>query len=180
MSDTSCDAKRVLCQIVQAAGGRLAGTVRLYKAFYFAHLYYWQRNDAPLTDHPIVRMPLGPGVHDGRRLLMELVADGALRASSQPVGPYAETVYEAARPFEVDPNDLGYQAVLEAVSLVEGRTASDLSELTHQYSRSWRLTADGDELPLYLDTLDDQQYDDLETRVNEARTLVESAFAAQR
>src|SRR5262245_40446624 len=32
------DAKEVICQIIAAAGGRLEGKLRLYKAFYYAHL----------------------------------------------------------------------------------------------------------------------------------------------
>ena len=177
MDDTSEQAKKVLTEIVHAAGGRLSGTVRLYKAFYFAHLYYWRRKNALLTMHPIVRMPHGPGVHNGERLLQELVEEGELRVTAEPIGPYEQTVYEAARPFEVQPDDPCYQAIREAVDFVEGRTAAELSELTHEYSRSWRAAADGEELSIYLDVLDDREYETLRSRLERAQTLVDAAFA---
>ena len=56
-------AKQVICAIVEAAGGKLEGQVRLYKAFYYAHLYCWENAaEGVLTDYPIVRMPNGPGI----------------------------------------------------------------------------------------------------------------------
>ena len=57
MTDSREQAKDVLCQILVAAGGELKKKVALYKAFYFAHLYYWQTGEGTLTDYPIVHMP---------------------------------------------------------------------------------------------------------------------------
>ena len=50
-------AQQVLLELIQDAGGVWEGKKRLYKAFYFAHLYYAEERPGLLTDWPIVRMP---------------------------------------------------------------------------------------------------------------------------
>ncbi len=58
-------AKTLICDIIAAAGGKLVGKVRLHTAFYYAHLYYWQRGTGVLTSYPVVRLPFGPAIDDG-------------------------------------------------------------------------------------------------------------------
>ena len=53
--------------IRQSAGDRIEGKTRLFKAFYFAHLFYARSAVDYLTDWPIVRMPQGPGIDPVRR-----------------------------------------------------------------------------------------------------------------
>ena len=69
-------AKLLLCAIIQAAGGYFNGKTRLYKAFYFAHLFYFRDFKGVLSDHPVVRMPKGPAVDDGTSILAELQSGG--------------------------------------------------------------------------------------------------------
>jgi hypothetical protein len=169
-------AKEVLCQIVAAAGGRLEGKLRLYKAFYYAHLFYWLRGQGVLTQHAIVRMPLGPGVHEGKSILEALQEEGRMRISSRAVGPYQESVYELAGPFEINPDDARYRAVEEAVEWVRNKTAVELSEETHVYSRSWREAKDGEVLDIYADLLDDEECAQVRDEVAHAEALVHATF----
>ena len=67
-------AKKVIVEIIRQAGGELTATARLYKAFYFAHLYYAETAPGYLSDWPIVKMPTGPGIHSCGGLVLELVS----------------------------------------------------------------------------------------------------------
>ena len=42
MDATRQQAKDVICTIIAAGGGELHKKVALFKAFYYAHLFYWQ------------------------------------------------------------------------------------------------------------------------------------------
>lgn len=170
------DARDVICKIVAAAGGRLEGRLRLYKAFYYAHLFYWQRGHGVLTQHPIVRMPLGPGIDQGAAIIQALQESGVLKVTTRPLGPYREHVYELDKPFEINPADLRYQAIEEAVEWVRNKSAVELSEETHVYSRSWRQAKDGDVLDIYADLLEDDEWIQVHQNVAQAEALVNAAF----
>lgn len=169
-------AKQLICEIIAAAGGKLVGKVRLHKAFYYAHLYYWQRGPGILTSYPLVRLPFGPAIDDGPGLIAELVREGKLRVGSQPNGPYKETVFELAQPFQIDPNGPRYQAIEEAVEQVKSKTAVELSEETHLYSRSWQEGQNGQELDIYADLLDDVEFQQLVQDGQRSRELVYGVF----
>lgn len=176
MSPERESAKEVICLIIAAAGGRLEGKLRLFKAFYYAHLFFWKKGNGVLTQHPVVRMPFGPGIHDASVLLGSLVAERKIRISSRPVGPYSEQVYELASPVQIDPTNLRYQAIEEAVEGVRNKSAAELSEETHIYSRSWREAQEGDVLDIYRDLLEDDEYAQLKQQVADAETAVNAVF----
>ena len=141
-------AKQLICEIIAAAGGRLVGKVRLHKAFYYAHLYYWQSGAGVLTSYPVVRLPFGPAIDDGPHLIAELMREGRLRVGQQPNGPFKEAVFELAQPFQIDPNSTRYRAIEEAVDLVKSKSAGELSEESHVFSRSWQAGQLGQELDI--------------------------------
>jgi hypothetical protein len=172
-------AKQVICEIVATAGGKLVGKVRLHKAFYYAHLYYWQQGTGVLTSYPVVRLPFGPAIDDGPGVVAELVREGKLRVSQQPNGPYKETVFELAQPFQIDPNGPRFQAIEDAVELVKSKTAVELSEETHLYSRSWQASENGQELDIYTDLLDDMEYQQIQDDGQQSRELVYGVFQPQ-
>ena len=94
-------AKAVLAAILLSAGGELAGKTRLYKAFYHAHLWYFQNHPGTLTDWPFFRGPHGPALDDGDSLLAEMVADGIIARSSRPAGGYDEQVFKLLTPGDI-------------------------------------------------------------------------------
>lgn len=174
------DAKRVVVEIVRAAGRRMNGRVRLFKAFYAAHLFYWEKGLGTLTDHPIVHMPNGPGIDNGDAIIAELEEEGRLSVTERMVGPYKEDVFSLT-PTSVrsvstlDSNQAA--AIRDAVAWVKGKTASQLSAETHALSRSWNATCDGAEMNVYLDALSEAEFERIRKNVNRAEERVRAAFA---
>lgn len=170
-------AKRVIAEIIRAASGKWSGKTRLYKAFYFAHLFYANREPDYLTDWPIVRMPNGPGIDHGEALLNELVATGVLDRQPCPVGPYNSVEYrlqstalpgDALTPEAID-------AIKDAVDFVQNLSAVDLSEMTHEYSRSWNSSTDGQELNIYVDLIPEDEYTQRRSSLETIRQEMEAA-----
>ena len=153
-------AKRVISQIVKEAGGEFVGKTRLFKAFYIAHLLYAEREAGYLTTWPIVRMPHGPGIDAGDELLRELQLRGVLQCDQVPEGPWSTNRYvlrERALPGE-KLSTAEKRAVRDAVRFVQSKTAAELSELTHEHSRSWIAARDGQPLNIYIDMIPDEEF----------------------
>lgn len=151
-------AKHLVTEIVRVAGGTLRNKVHLYKAFYYAHLYYAQNSLTYLSDWPIVRMPNGPGIDRGDELIAELIAEGILQSRTVSVGPHRAHEYSLVSKQMPDLSLVAIDAIRAAWDFVKGRTANELSEITHEHSRSWRQAKDGEELNLYLDLQTDEEY----------------------
>lgn len=171
-------AKLIVAEIVrQSAGDELVGSVRLYKAFYFAHLYYALENAGYLSDWPIVKMPMGPGIGDFDRLTETLVKDGALEIDSERVGPFKAVKYRAVdgnfEPLERE----AVEAVRKAVEFVADKSGAQLSDITHEFSRSWREAEQGDELSIYMDLLSDEDYDAAKARASSLETEISAAWS---
>jgi hypothetical protein len=163
------EAKDAICDLIAAAGGVFHGKVRLHKAFYFAHLFYWRDEAGVLTSHPVVRLPQGPFIDDGEHLIQELRRDGILTVGSAPVGPYQETVYRLTAERIVDTETPRWRAIRQAVDFVANRSAIELSELTHEHSLSWQQTENGKEMDIYLDVLDEDQLSAIREQIAEVR-----------
>ncbi len=170
------DAIGVLKTIIEASGGEFQGKVRLYKAFYFAHLFYWRDFQDILTDYPIVKMPHGPGIDNGDELIDKMIGQGDVSVSFQLNGPYKEATYKLTSRFEIDPNEVRYQAIEKAVKFIEGKSARELSEITHENSKSWLMVNDGEEMNIYLDVLDDEEFSLIQNNLAEAKKRMAEVF----
>ena len=161
--------------IVREAGGSFNGKTRLYKAFYVAHLFHFRDNGAVLSDYPIIRMPRGPAVDSGDRLLAELCTEGVLRAGTRPNGPYTEEVFTVAGesgtllPAEI-------QSIRRAVDWIGERSARELSEWTHEFSNTWVDTPDGCRMNIYADLLGETEYADMKRRHIQVGEMVHAVF----
>lgn len=154
-------AARVILEIIrQSAGDAIEGKTRLFKAFYFAHLFYAIENSSCLTEWPIVRMPHGPGIDRFDDLLENLKSNGLVEAVECHVGPYTSTKFQATKTglLEESMPDTAAHSVTRAIEFVAHKTGAQLSDITHEFSNSWNDAEDGDELPIYLDLLDDHDY----------------------
>ena len=171
-------AHEVILDILRNADGEWTGKSRLDKAFYFAHLYFANERPGLLTDWPIARLPQGPAIGNSHELLQELVRDGFLTIEQVHEGPYPEYRYrltdkgrEAPRP----PED-ARSAIKEATLFCQPRSAAELSQLTHERSRSWIEGKDGDILDIYLDTIPEEEFQKREKEIARLDEQLEKAL----
>lgn len=169
-------AQEVLLDIVALKGGRFEGKQLLYKAFYLAHLYFYARYEGVLTDYPIVRMPMGPGIDRGDDLLADLTERELLGRSFERVGPYPAEVYTLLAPRAVDMADPRQDAIRSALEFIGDKTAAQVSEEIHEYSRTWKETASGSEQSIYLDLLSDDEMEQVRASGQAAHDAVVSVF----
>ena len=85
--------KRVILEILRKTDGEFDGKTRLYKACYFAHLYFFESHHGILTDGEFARMPQGPGIDQGDFLLEALCVEGLIECEVFHKGPYPEYRY---------------------------------------------------------------------------------------
>jgi hypothetical protein len=161
--------KRVIAAIIRQAGGNFTGKTRLHKAFYIAHLLYAEQEPGYLTTWPIVRMPHGPGIDCGDELIAELELSGVLERKRVPEGPRTTTRYELTDRQPVAGEKLSaaeLRAIRQAVAFVRRKTATELSELTHEHSRSWIEARDGQPLDIYIDMIPDEEFQQRERDID--------------
>ncbi len=175
IASTRDEAKNAILDLIAAAGGVFHGKVRLHKAFYFAHLFYWRDGTGVLTAHPIVRAPQGPFIDDAERLLDELQRDGFLAMSTAPVGPFEETVYHLSQPRTIARDTPRGRAIFQAVDFVVNRSAAELSDLTHEHSITWQTTENGREMDIYLDLVPSDDLARMRSQIAELRAREEMA-----
>lgn len=160
-------AQQVILHILHVAyeQKRELNKTQLFKAFYAAHLNYAKVSPRVLSNWPIVRMPNGPGIDDFDALMSGI--GSKIMSRTEATGPYMATLYTLANRMEPTLDDIEMTAVNDATDWVLGRSAAELSELTHERSRSWQQGKDGDELDIYIDIESDQEYEARERRKRE-------------
>ena len=123
-------------------------------------------------------MPNGPGIDCGDRLLAEMIQDSLLARETQQVGPYTEDVFtipsESERPISLDKDEL--EAIKSAVKWVKDKTASKLTEITHEHSKGWNMGEDGDIIDPYIDGLSDEEFNSIKQHQKDASNLIDSVF----
>ncbi|MEM9352553.1 MAG: hypothetical protein AAGA92_06035 [Planctomycetota bacterium] len=153
-------AKRIIIEIIRQAGGTFQYKTNLYKAFYHAHLEYAKENPGYLSAWPIVRMPRGPGIDNFDALLGELLITGKVHLASLPCGEGRQgcmfELTSLANSSEAM-SDEEVSAIRYGVSRVDGKSAAQASHESHEESRSWRETPNGQELDIYCDLLSDEE-----------------------
>ena len=152
-------AKRILCALLQHNGGAFKGQTLLYKAFYWAHLYYWKEFPGVLTTYPFARMPYGPGIHGGEDLLFEMQRDNLIRIEDRnPTDPYGARSFRLTMDFSVNLTPKERRAVEYGLKKVRGRRAFQASREAHGWSRSWKRSRDGQVINIYEDLLTERQF----------------------
>jgi len=172
-------AQDVLLEILRNADGEWTGKTKLFKTFYFAHLYYANEKPGLLTSWSIIRMPQGPGIDKSDELFDSLVRDGALTIERIHDGPYPEHRYRLTvkgRDAERPPED-ARAAIKEATLFCLPRTAEELSLITHERSRSWIEGKDGDILNIYIDTIPDEEYQRRQTVIEQLSAVLGGSSA---
>jgi hypothetical protein len=146
-------AKRIVCALIQEAGNTFNGKTRLYKAFYWAHLHYWQHHDGVLTAYPIARMPYGPGIDRGEDLLFEMQCQHLIRIESSGDPDFPEQVFRLVADFPINLTDDERESVRHGLAKVESRSGKQASADAHQQSRNWQRLPNGKIMNIYEDLL---------------------------
>lgn len=168
-------AKRIILEILRHAGE--LGKTKLFKAFWLSHLYYCKAANGYLSDWPIVRMPNGPGIDRAEMLLSEMVRGEFLSLTHLPKGPFTEINCRlSGKPIEGDLGPSAAEAIRKAVADVKTCTAEEISELSHELSRSWKNTPNGSELDIYSDLIPDDVYDERRQELMVMKKTYESLF----
>lgn len=174
-------AQNVILEILRNTDGEWSGKTKLFKAFYLAHLYYATDRPGMLTDWPIARMPEGPGIDQSKKLFDELLDQGLLTIEQIHEGPYPEHRYRLTDAGKTAPRPpAAAQAAIEkAATFCHCKTRAELSELTHELSRSWKEGKDGDLLNIYIDTMSDEEYEACRNNVEQMSCLLPEIFEGQ-
>lgn len=171
-------AKQVILQILKQVPGNTLGKTRLFKAFWLAHLFYAKNFPGYLSAWKIVRLPHGPGIDRGTELILELKKSGKIEISHEPKGPYTETVctlVDQARTPDL-PAD-AVKAIKDACdSVTSTETALQISDWSHEFSRSWNITPNGKELDIYGDLIPDDVYEERRLRLEELNEVYDNLF----
>jgi hypothetical protein len=168
------EAKRLILKILAISGGRLEAMSRLNKAFYAAHLFYWQQHGKLLSDYPVVKLPNGPGIDDFEKLVAELEAEEKLTIEKGTKGPYPQTTLVLKAAVEIAPQEPEYEAIRKAVRWVKGHTTAQLSDITHDRPSYQAQPRVGYEQAIYLDAISEEDYES----IRGACARVDDAFRA--
>ncbi len=163
-------AKQIIVEVIRQAGGTFDNKTNLFKAFYYAHLLFAESQPGYLSSWPIVRMPRGPGIHRFDILLGELMAEGKVETKQISKGSYSGFRFQVSGKAET--HDLltaaAIESIADAVKRVEGRSAEQVSHDSHETSRAWRNSKDGDELNIYVDLIPDEEYQARKARMQQS------------
>lgn len=174
-------AKRIIVEIIRQAGGQITRKTALFKAFYFAHLFYAESEPGYLSDWPIVRMPHGPGIESANELIKELTDNGFIRTDHTPIGPYKAITFRTTQKELSEPelHSAEVAAIRRAVNLVKNMSAAELTDLTHEFSRSWNEAKHGERMDIYVDSIPEDEFDNREQELAELEEAWKSAQSAQ-
>jgi hypothetical protein len=170
-------AKRIVCAIIDAAGGRFEGKTRLNKAFWWAHVYHYRNHRGLLSKYPIARLTEGPAIDDADLLLISLERKGRITQGQQQKGGYPESVFALTQKPEAL-EDEAMDSIRAAVRWVGNKTAYQVSDESHRLSRSWNERKNGDLIEVGNDALNDDDLKQSQAQVDKIQKNLDWASEA--
>jgi hypothetical protein len=169
-------AKRTMLELVRASDGTLVSKLRLYKAFYRAHLLYFEETGLELTGYPIVHMPNGPGIDDADLLIRELQALGVLE-ESQGSGDFEnERVYIVVGDAPAEQDAEKAAAIRAAVEWANALSITALKRESHK--QSWHESGMGSEQNIFIDTMTKERVSQIRDEAEERLFRIEDLATA--
>jgi|ERR1043165_2102818 hypothetical protein len=173
----AADPRHVIVEILRNAKNGINKT-KLFQAFYLSHLVYTHNTPGLLTPWKMVHTPKGPGIDASYQLLESLEADGYLTRKVTSDGLFKECEF-CWTGKELLANALpqaAIDAIQRATAYVLPLTASQISQLTHEHSRSWIEATNGETLDIYTDLIDDEEYDRRNEQLDRLEADIEAAL----
>lgn len=124
------------------------GLTKINKVLWFSDARTFEAYGRPVTGETYIRRQFGPVPKHIDEVLDELVAEGDVRAWSEPYFEFEVKRYKAHSPPETlifSPDELGF-IDWWIKHIAEEHTAASISEKSHDYG--WTLAREGEELPL--------------------------------
>jgi hypothetical protein len=169
-------AKRTILGLVSASNGRLVGKLRLYKAFYRAHLLYFEKTGLELTGYSIVHMDNGPGIDNAGDLIDELMDEGTLQEIIGNGDRKKEHVYVTIGCIRVEDDEDKAEAMLKAVQWANSLDEEELKVASH--NRSWHESVSGKEQNIFVDVLTDDRVNQIRTEADDRLARIKNLVAA--
>lgn len=136
------------------------GATKLNKILFFSDFLYYLKRFKPITGHPYVHMPYGPGPDDIKEILREMTGKDIAYAISE-CGPFRQKRIVALREPDLsifDPDMISHvDSVIETLSTKNSLTATQLSDFTHAII-GWLVTSDGETIPYQTVFIKDKKY----------------------
>ena len=168
------EAKRIIHGIVHLANESSIRKTLLFKVFYFAHLFYWQDSEGVLTTYPIARLPNGPGIHGHESLLQEMEQEGLISQYKEKVGPYDAIKLVSLVPPVISEDEK--RIIKNTLDFIGDRTAVEVSDMVHEYSRTWRNEKNGEILDIYLDLLSEEEWEENQREIDSAKVAIDEFY----
>lgn len=169
-------AKLTMLRLVAASNGRLVGKLRLYKAFYCAHLLYFRETGLELTGYSIVHMTNGPGIDNADDLIEELEQEGTLLETVGNGDREKECVYTTVGGGQLEEDPEKAEAIRMAVEWANALDEEELKAASH--NRSWKESGNGREQNIFVDVLPDADVIRIRSEAKERLARIEGLVPA--
>jgi hypothetical protein len=156
-------AELLLLVAEELADDPFGGAVKVNKVLFFAEFAHVRLTGQPITGVPYQKLRYGPAPRRLRPVRDHLLDSGDAQLKTETVlGREQHRLHptRAARRDIFSSSEL--QAVRDAVALLKGRTATDVSALSHD-ELGWQLVEEGENIPFATAYLDSEQ-----RKINEA------------
>jgi hypothetical protein len=169
-------AKRTILELVRASDGKIVSKLRLHKAFYQAHLLYFEETGLELTGYPIVHMPNGPGIEDADPHIRELEAAGVLEESEGNGDFDNERVYTVVGEAAPELDAEKAAAIRAAVEWANALSITALKRESHK--QSWHESGMGREQNIFVDAMTKERVSQIRGEAEERLFRVEDLATA--
>lgn len=140
-------AELMLLVAEELADDRFGGATKLNKVLYFAEFSHVRQTGRPITGTPYRKLPNGPAPRRLKPVRERLIARGDAALIAESVLGYRQ---DRLRPLRVADRSIftesERQVIADAVALLHGRTAAEVSDLSHQ-EPGWKMVGDGEDIP---------------------------------
>ncbi len=135
----------------------LGGATKLNKVLFFAEMEHFRLHGRPISGCRFQKLEHGPAPRHLLPVRQQLVEAGAATLESETIGNRSLDRLVPRRPADVSlfsPDEL--ESIDRTVERLRGLTATQVSDLSHKHP-GWRLTDEGDDIPLASALLDTPQ-----------------------
>jgi hypothetical protein len=123
------------------------GATKINKILYFAEFAHVRSKGEPITGVVYQKLPRGPAPRRLRPIRDQLIRDGAAKLQvDEYFGRELHRIVPLRQPDMSGFSDSERRSVDEVIEALRGKTADEVSELSHK-DMAWQLVEDGEDIP---------------------------------